>query len=90
MTLRIIHGEPVEMHPGVVMGPEMLFPHQRNRRDFPYIYAWKRLDWTGRHYKGERCRLLARGKFNSCLLEFEDGFKVITSRNALRKFKPYE
>jgi hypothetical protein len=43
-----------------------------------YIYRWNRM---GR--KGQACNVLARGKMNSCLVEFEDGFKAITSRNAL-------
>jgi hypothetical protein len=34
--------------------------------------------------KGQRCRVLARGKLNSILVEFEpDGHKVITSRGTL-------
>lgn len=35
--------------------------------------------------KGKCCRVLARGKMNSVLVEFVDGFKVITSRYAVRK-----
>lgn len=27
------------------------------------------------------CRVIVRGKMNSCLVEFEDGYKVVTSRN---------
>jgi len=51
-----------------------------------YIWAWgpgkvERL--PGR--KGQRCRVLVRGSRNSCLIEFEDGFRVVTSRNGLRK-----
>lgn len=45
-----------------------------------YIYRWDR---CGR--KGQRRKVLARGTMNSCLLEFEDGFRMVTSRNALRK-----
>jgi hypothetical protein len=30
-------------------------------------------------------KVLVRGKLNSCLIEFEDGWRVVTSRNALRK-----
>jgi hypothetical protein len=45
-----------------------------------YIYRWNR---CGR--KGQRCRVLARGAMNSCLLEFEDGWKMVTSRNALKR-----
>jgi hypothetical protein len=45
-----------------------------------YIYRWNRM---GR--KGQTCTVLARGALNSCLVQFGDGFKAITSRNALRK-----
>jgi hypothetical protein len=46
-----------------------------------YVYRWDR---QGR--KGHACFVTARGKMNSCRVEFEDGFKMITSRNALRRF----
>lgn len=49
---------------------------------FPYVYAWNRM---GR--KGQRCNVTARGKMNSCRVEFEDGIKAITSRNAIRRGK---
>jgi hypothetical protein len=67
---------------------------------FPYVWSWRqKLGWgptrsarTGapprvfdRERKGERCRVLARGAMNSALLEFEDGYQVITSRSGLRK-----
>lgn len=50
-----------------------------------YIYRWgnnpKRKTMKGRH-----CRVLARGKMNSCLVQFIDtGQREITSRNALKK-----
>ena len=35
--------------------------------------------------KGHQCRVLVRGKMNSILVEFSDGFKVVTSRYAVRK-----
>ena len=43
--------------------------------------------WRSRlpHRKGERCRVVARGKMNSVLVEFGDGERVITSRYAVRK-----
>jgi hypothetical protein len=34
---------------------------------------------------GQFCRVLSRGKMNSCLVEFADGYRVITSRNYVRK-----
>lgn len=49
-------------------------------RIFPYTYFWNR---QGR--KGQRCRLVARGKMNSICVEFEDGYQMITSGNAIRK-----
>lgn len=49
---------------------------------FPYVYRWDR---CGR--KGQRCRVFARGTMNSVGLEFEDGFRMVTSGNALRKVK---
>lgn len=54
-----------------------------------YRYAW------GPRYKvpgllvlsrkGETCIVLARGAMNSALVEFEDGYQAVISRNALRK-----
>jgi hypothetical protein len=35
--------------------------------------------------KGQPCRVLARGRLNSCLVEFSDGYRVITSRHAVRR-----
>ena len=31
------------------------------------------------------CRVIARGKMNTCLIEFEDGYRVTTSRNYIVK-----
>jgi hypothetical protein len=44
-----------------------------------YIYRWDR---HGR--KGQLCLVLARGAMNSCLVKFEDGYTMVTSRNALK------
>lgn len=47
----------------------------------PYIYRWDR---HGR--KGQPCSVTVRDKaMNSCRVEFADGYKMITSRNALRR-----
>ena len=35
--------------------------------------------------KGTALRIIVRGKMNSTLVEFEDGFKVVTSRYAVRR-----
>lgn len=34
---------------------------------------------------GALCRVLARGKLNTCLVQFDDGVRVVTSRWAVRK-----
>ena len=45
-------------------------------------WYWKK--WLPERH-GKLCRILATGKMNSILVEFEDGFTVITSRYAVRK-----
>lgn len=54
---------------------------------YPYTYAWGN-NPVRATYKGKRCRVVCRGKMNSCLLEFADGRKLVTSRNAIRKATP--
>lgn len=62
--------------------------------DFPYVWFWRQKPgWDrgtpprvfDRGRKGERCRVVCRGTMNSALLEFEDGFRTVTSRNGLRR-----
>lgn len=53
--------------------------------DYPYF--WRVLTRLPER-KGTRCRVIVRGKMNSCLIMFEDGYKVVTSRNYIRKIKP--
>lgn len=36
------------------------------------------------------CKILARGKLNSCLVEFDDGYRTVTSRNYLMKRETLE
>lgn len=58
---------------------------------FPYVYRWDR---AGR--KGQLCRVVARSDRHkvdgrcapvSVMVEFEDGGKLVTSGNALRRAK---
>lgn len=50
--------------------------------EWPYIWFWRsRLPSR----TGQPCRVLARGKMNSILVEFADGFRVVTSRHAVRR-----
>lgn len=47
---------------------------------YPYLYYWHR-----QNRKGQRCAITARGKMNSIRVEFEDGYRMITSGNAIRR-----
>lgn len=51
---------------------------------FQYIYSWQN-NPKRETFKGRKCRILASGKMGTCMLEFENGEKTITSRRALRK-----
>jgi hypothetical protein len=52
--------------------------------NFPYLYVWGN-NSKRTLLKGKRCRVLCRGKMNSCMIEFEDGEKEVVSRNAIRR-----
>lgn len=49
-----------------------------------HVYRWKKFRPD---LFMKPCRVLARGKMNSCLVEFQDGTQHIVSRNAVRKAK---
>jgi len=53
---------------------------------YPYYYRFKNNSKRLTLYK-RRCRVIARGAMNSCLIEFENGQREVISRNALRKVK---
>ncbi|HYM25516.1 MAG TPA: hypothetical protein VEU08_19995 [Vicinamibacterales bacterium] len=51
---------------------------------FPYV--WRvRAKLPDRF--GQACALLVKGGMNSVLVEFEDGYRVVTSLNYIRKRK---
>ena len=50
-----------------------------------YVYRWNFSPMRPIDRKGQKCMVIARGQRNSVLLKFEDGFLVVTSRNAIRK-----
>lgn len=51
-----------------------------------YKYYW-RVKTRLPDRTGQPCNVLARGKMNNCLVEFQDGYRVITSRNYVRRIK---
>jgi hypothetical protein len=44
------------------------------------LYIWRVKTRLPERYQTP-CKVLRRGKRNSCLVEFADGYRVITSRN---------
>lgn len=52
-----------------------------------HYYAWKN-NPKRRELYGRKCRIVARGKMNSILIEFENGQRECVSRNAVRRIKP--
>jgi hypothetical protein len=69
------------------ISPNAMPPNEKPAA-FDYVWFWNPNPMRPIRRKGQRCRVLvwAPAK-NSVLVEFEDGFKVITSRNAVRKPK---
>ena len=66
--------------------------------EFPYVWNWRFRTWEfpgvrwrtawfgdGVDRSGQACRVVVRGSRNSALLEFADGYRVITSRGGLRR-----
>ena len=49
-----------------------------------YYYAWKNNEKRETLYK-RVCRVVARGRMNSCLIEFENGQRECVSRNAVKR-----
>jgi hypothetical protein len=64
--------------------------NERQRRFQPFDHVWFWLPNPMRRIdrKGQRCRVLVRGSKNIVLVEFEDGFTVVTSRHAVRPVQP--
>lgn len=47
-----------------------------------YLYRWGNNAIRAAR-KGQRCRIVAAGRMNTVLLEFEDGLRMTSSRRAL-------
>lgn len=69
--------------------------------DFPYAWTWRTRTWEfpgatvkvpwfgdGVDRAGQSCRVVVRGSMNSALVEFADGWRVVTSRGGLRRARP--
>ena len=51
-----------------------------------YVYCWGNNPHRAK-LKGRKCRVWARGRMNSCGVEFENGERHCVSRSALKKVK---
>ena len=51
-----------------------------------FDYIWRVHTHLPERY-GQRCRVTIRAGKNSILVEFEDGYKAVTSRNYVRRAK---
>lgn len=56
--------------------------------EYPYVWHWR--DGGPRQRaaldrKGQRCRVIVRGSNGNLLIEFEDGFRTVAPRHAIRK-----
>lgn len=52
-----------------------------------HYFAWKNNPWREARYR-HPCRVLAEGRMNSILIQFADGSRAVTSRNAVRLGPP--
>jgi hypothetical protein len=52
---------------------------------YDHIWRWEGSWWRPVYRKGERCRVVIRSlRMNSILVEFEDGFRTVTSAWAVK------
>ena len=51
---------------------------------FDHVWYWRTRP-TDSPRKGQRCRVLVRGRMNNVLVEFVDGYRVVTCRYAVRR-----
>lgn len=66
----------------------ILLPFLHNDRIYHEMtkYVWRVKTRLPERYTTP-CKVLARGRMNTCLIEFEDGYRVVTSRNYAVKFE---
>jgi hypothetical protein len=57
-----------------------------NQPEMTHIYIWGN-NAVRKKWQGKKCRILVSGGRNTCLIEFENGEHLNTSRRALRKIK---
>jgi len=58
-----------------------------DKNRWTHTWAWRSRP-VDRDRRGERCRVLASGRMGSCLVEFADKKRFVTSRRGLRRIRP--
>lgn len=71
----------------IELAPLKLAPPAKPKTTEPFSYVW-RVKTRLPERKGSLCRVLVRSKMNSCLVEFQDGQRYVTSRQYMRKANP--
>ena len=74
------------LSPALLIAYDCVSHEIETRKKPSHPYYW-RVKTRLPERKGQPCRVLVRAKMNSCLVEFKDGYKVVTSRNYIRKAK---
>ena len=74
------------LSPALLIAYDCVSHEIETRKKPSHPYYW-RVKTRLPERKGQPCRVLVRAKMNSCLVEFQDGYKVVTSRNYIRKRK---
>lgn len=49
-----------------------------------HVWYWRK--WLPER-RGQPCRIVAVGRLNSALVQFEDGYLVVTNRRAVRRIR---
>jgi hypothetical protein len=81
--------ETPETHKSIYGFADLFFAAENGMSHGMTTYIWRVKSRLPERYMTP-CRVLARGKMNSCLVEFEDGYRVVTSRNYLMKLETME
>lgn len=70
----------------LAIGPISPRDRRKNRKPgvMPMTHYWRIRATLPERY-GQPCRIVATGKLHSCLVEFADGQRVVTSRYSVRR-----
>lgn len=67
--------------------PQGLRAGAKPAASFDHVYVWGN-NSVRATYKGRHCRVIARLRMNSVLIEFSNGERTVTSRHAVQSIPP--